>query len=304
MWIKVSFESICKKIEHLEIQGASNVAKNGLKALILRLEEKSPKEREKAIQVLEEAKTRLFQTRPTEPFLRNAIRFILQKAKETANIQELWETVEQKRDNFLKMIEEGKEKIATVGARRIQGTVLTYCHSSTAMGIIKKSKEDIDQVYVTETRPQYQGRITAKELVQEGIETNMIVDSACRHFMKEMDVCLVGADVITSQGNIINKIGTSTVALVANEARIPFYVATNLLKFDPKTMSGALEKIEQRDWREVWENKPEELRIRNPAFDVTPANYIDGLITDEAGIISPQLVVNAVKDHFPFILEE
>lgn len=296
----MDFETICKKIEKLEIQGASNVAKHGIQALEVLLDEEAPKNKREAIEVLEDAKNRLFQTRPTEPFLRNSVRYIVREAKKAENVSTLIKTVETSKSKFFRTIEEGKEKIAEVGSKRISGTVLTHCHSSTAMGILKRSKDDIEKVYVTESRPKYQGRISARELLAEGIETVMIVDAACRHYMKEMDYCLVGSDVITSEGNVINKIGTSSVALAANEARIPFYVATNLLKFDPKTISGALETIEERNWKEVWKDKPKKLTIKNPAFDVTPEDYIDGLIT-EAGIISPEMIVHAIRDRFPWI---
>lgn len=299
----MNFEEICRKIKELKIQGASDVAKNGMKALLLRLNEVDPKDKESAITTLIEAKNRLINIRPTEPLLRNSIQYIILKTQGASNLKEVRDTVQTMQDKFFTIIRKGKEKIAKVGARRIKGTVLTHCHSTTALGILKKSKEDIDKVFVSESRPKYQGRLTAKELVNDGFDTTLIVDSAVRHYMKKMDYCVVGADVITSEGNVINKIGTSAVALAANEARIPLYVATNLLKFDPETISGALEEIEERSWKEVWKKKPKNLKIKNPAFDVTPKEYIDGLIT-EAGIISPELIVQSVRDNFPWVLEE
>jgi ribose 1,5-bisphosphate isomerase len=113
----------------------------------------------------------------------------------------------------------------------------------------------------------------------------------------------VGADVITSEGNVINKIGTAAIALAAHEARIPLYVATNLLKFNPLTVTGQLEEIEERSWREIWPEKPDKLTIKNPAFDVTPASYIDGLITEE-GIIPPHAILETIRNAFPWVLEE
>jgi len=95
----------------------------------------------------------------------------------------------------------------------------------------------------------------------------MIVDSAARHYMKEIDFVLVGSDAITSEGNVINKIGTSQVASAAWESRVPFYVVSTLLKFDPVTIHGAYEAIEERNIDEIWSDPPEGLKIRNPAFD-------------------------------------
>jgi ribose 1,5-bisphosphate isomerase len=158
------------------------------------------------------------------------------------------------------------------------------------------------EVVCTESRPVFQGRITAKEMLDAGIKTIMIVDSAVRHFMNEVDFVVVGADAITSEGNVVNKIGTSMVALAAKEARTPFYVATELLKFDPATMLGDYEKIEERSPKEVWSNPPPGLIIRNPAFDVTRREFIHGIICEE-GIVSPHSINELMSRKHPWIFE-
>ena len=107
--------------------------------------------------------------------------------------------------------------------------------------------------------------------------------------MGNVDLVVVGADAITSEGNVVNKIGTSGIAVLANEARKPFYVVSELLKFDPETLGGEYERIEQRNPSEVWNEAPEKLSVRNPAFDVTPNRYINGLICEE-GVIPPQSI--------------
>ena len=129
----------------------------------------------------------------------------------------------------------------------------------------------------------------------------MIVDSAARHFMKEIDFVLVGADAITSEGNVINKIGTSQIASAAWESRVPFYVLSSLLKFDPITIHGAYEIIEERATDEIWCDAPEGLKILNPAFDVTRRDYVHGLITEE-GIISPHSILEAIHRRYPWLL--
>lgn len=298
----MDYETICRKIKSLEIQGASAVAKKGMEALELRVKEKKPKNKGKALEILEEARQEISSLRPTEPLLRNGLRFIIQKASKQENLQELIKSLAEANNYFFNLIDEGKRKIGEVGARRIKGTIFTHCHSSTAMEIFRKSKDDIEKIYCTETRPRYQGRLTAQELLDEGFETTMVVDSAARHFMKKIDYVVVGADVITSEGNIINKIGTAAIALAAHEARIPLYVATNLLKFNPLTIEGAVEEIEERSWKEIWKEKPEKLEIRNPAFDITPSNYIDGLITEE-GIIPSNMIIHTIRNAFPWVLE-
>ena len=207
-------------------------------------------------------------------------------------------------NQFLKDLEASREQIAEIGAKRIRdgSVVFTHCHSSTVTRLLAKAKADGKnfKVICTETRPAFQGRITAKELVDLGIETTFIVDSAARTFMGNVDVVIVGADAITSEGNVVNKIGSSGIAVLAHEARVPFYVVSELLKFDPETLSGECEKIEQRNPAEVWSEAPQKLIVRNPAFDVTPNRYIHGLICEE-GIIAPQSIVEVMRRKYPWV---
>ena len=139
-------------------------------------------------------------------------------------------------------------------------------------------------------------------MVELGVETTFIVDSAARSFMGNVDLVVVGADAITSEGNVVNKIGTSSIAILANEARKPFYVVSELLKFDSETLYGECEKIEQRNPAEVWKEAPEKLVVRNPAFDVTPSRYIHGFICEE-GVIAPQSIIEAVHRRYPWVLK-
>jgi len=101
---------------------------------------------------------------------------------------------------------------------------------------------------------------------------------------------------------VINKIGTSMIALVAHEARTPFYIVTELLKFDPVTMYGDYEKIEERSSGEIWKNPPKNLIMRNPAFDVTRRDFIHGIICEE-GIISPHSIIEVMHRRYPWIFE-
>ncbi len=208
---------------------------------------------------------------------------------------------------FLQNLEASRERTAEIGAKRIRDGMLvfTHCHSSTVTRMIAKAKADGKEfsVICTETRPALQGRITAREMVELGVQTMFIVDSAARSYMGDVDLVLVGADAITSEGNIVNKIGTSSIAVLADEARKPFYVVSELLKFDPETLCGEYERIEQRNPAEVWKNRPKGLSVRNPAFDVTPSRYIHGLICEE-GIIPPQSIVETVSRSYPWVLTQ
>jgi methylthioribose-1-phosphate isomerase len=182
--------------------------------------------------------------------------------------------------------------------------VLTHCNAGalatagygSALGVIRAAVEQGKKiaVFADETRPFLQGaRLTAWELVRDGINTTVITESMAGPLMRqgEIDVVVVGADRIAANGDTANKIGTYTVAVLAHEHRIPFYVAAPLSTIDLSTPDGDHIPIEERDQREVSHLgssrlTPEGAHIRNPAFDVTPYRYITGIVT-ERGILRP-----------------
>lgn len=302
-------ETVRETAEHirqLEVQGARNVAVAAVKALQTLAEQTKVKNKSALLKELKEAQTVLYASRETEPLMRNAMRWVISQAEASSEDRSdvLCLAVASNAKLFLQNLEASKEKIAKIGAKRIRdgSVVFTHCHSSTVtrMLAIAKAEGKNFKVICTETRPAMQGRITAREMLELGVETTFIVDSATRTFMPEADFVVVGADAITSEGNVVNKIGTRIIAVLAREARKPFYVVSELLKFDPETLGGECEKIEQRSPAEVWDKAPEKLLVRNPAFDVTPSRLIDGLICEE-GIIAPQVVVDIIRRKHPWI---
>ena len=297
-----------EKIRRLEVQGARNVAIAAIKAIQTLAEQTKAKNKTAFLNELKEAQAVLFASRETEPLMRNAIRWIITQTEDssTEKVDVLSEMVVSNVSLFLQNLEASRELTAEIGAKRIRDGMLvfTHCHSSTVTRMIAKAKADGKNfsVICTETRPAFQGRITAREMVELGVQTMFIVDSAARSYMGDVDLVVVGADAITSEGNVVNKIGTSSIAVLANEARKPFYVVSELLKFDPETLYGAYERIEQRNPSEVWKEAPEKLSVRNPAFDVTPSRYIHGLICEE-GVIAPQSIVEVVHRMYPWVLK-
>jgi len=179
--------------------------------------------------------------------------------------------------------------------------VLTHCNAGalatagygTALGVIRAAVEKGKKIKVMadETRPFLQGaRLTAWELAQDGIPVTLITDNAAGHFMSrgEVDLAIVGADRIAANGDVANKIGTYSVAVLARESNIPFYVAAPLSTIDLSLASGREIPIEERDPEEVkhagtTRMAPEEVPARHPAFDVTPARFVTAIIT-EAGV--------------------
>ncbi len=199
------------------------------------------------------------------------------------------------------------EKLSQFGASLIQDgfTMLTHCNTGTlattgcgtALGVIKQAREQGKQikVFVTETRPLLQGaRLTGWELKQTDIPATLITDSMAGHFIHrgEVDGVIVGADRITANGDTANKIGTYTLAVLARENGIPFYVATPTTTIDLSLTSGDEIPIEQRSSEEVTHLQgvsiaPEGTPVANPAFDITPHRYITAIITEKGIIPEP-----------------
>jgi methylthioribose-1-phosphate isomerase len=201
---------------------------------------------------------------------------------------------------------EANRRIGRFGAELLgsKATVLTHCNAGalatagygTALGVIRAAVEQGKSiaVFAGETRPYLQGaRLTAWELQQDGIDVTLITDSMAGHFFqqKRFDAVVVGADRIAANGDAANKIGTYTVAVLANAHGVPFYVAAPISTVDIATPNGAAIPIEERSAREVTEIAgsriaPEGIAVRHPAFDVTPARLITAIIT-ERGVLRP-----------------
>ncbi len=186
-----------------------------------------------------------------------------------------------------------------------KGTILTHCNAGalaacgygSALGVIRAAVErgyELD-VFADETRPYLQGaRLTAWELMKDNIPTTVLCDNMSAHLMSKgrIQAVIVGADRIAANGDTANKIGTYGVAILAREHNIPFYVAAPWATLDLATAHGDLIPIEQRDAREVTHSNgkqmtPDGVSIENPAFDVTPAKYISGIITERGVLTAP-----------------
>ncbi len=288
---------IIRDIKSLKIQGARNVAKAAIKALVLSGNKSKAKTAQLFNKELLNVANEISECRPTEPMMRNLIddacRFVLHqiRLKNAKSVNDLKKLLSVHEEDILLKMENDAKKLALYGARLIpnDSVVLTHCHSSTTTRVIieaKKLRKNFS-VICFETRPLYQGRTTASELASAGIDVTLMVDGAMELAMRKADIVIVGADSITSRGDLINKIGTSTLAHIAKLNDVSFYSAAELYKYSVMTMFGTREKIEERDWKEVWDKVPKKVKIKNPAFEAVAAKYINGYIT-EAGVIPPQ----------------
>jgi len=267
-----------RDIKSIKIQGAYHVAIAAINAW--------QKAKDK-----QDAAKKLAAARPTEPMLRNALRY-LEKMDHA--------------DALLMKLDDNMKKIAEMGAEKVpdKGIVYTHCHSSTVNDILIRAKKNGKkfEVHATETRPFMQGRITAQQLSAAKIPVTLFVDSAARLAMKKADVMLIGADAITSEGYVINKIGSELMADVANHYDIPIFVCTHSWKFDPLTVFGFEEEIEMRAAKEIWNRPPRGVKISNYAFEKVDPEKTTAIIS-ELGVFKPSSFVEEVRKSYRWLFE-
>ena len=247
------FNKILKDIKDVKIQGATNIAKAGIRAFIL-----NP---------TKQGKKQIIQTRPTEPLMQNAINFLQKtKNKKTAS------------KKFLNYIKISGAKTSKTGAKLIKNNmnVFTHCHSSTVIDILKQAKKNKKKfvVYTIEVEPLLQGRMTAKELAKAGIKVIVFPDLAAERALIQCDLFLFGVDAYTKKG-VANKIGTSMLCKSAKEFKIPRYACGVSFKFSKTKI-----KFETRPSKEVWDTTNKKIKIINPAFDFTRKKFISGTISE------------------------
>ncbi len=297
----MTFEDIARGIESMDIRGAAFIARAAALAIAKHVENFQGEGIDQFEDWVDKGKERLISTRPTAVSLENALRYVLKPGDDV----ESWKTsIEMRADEFIKRSHEAGKKIAEYGGKRIKDgdTVLTHCNSSLALGAVEYAFDQGKDVKViaTESRPKKQGYITVRYLAEKDIPVTLIVDSAVRYMIREVDQVYTGADTIASNGAVINKIGTSQIALCANEARVPFTVCAETYKFSQGTAFGELVTIEERDPSEIVDPADVRgVRIRNPVFDATPADYVDSIITEE-GVIPPSSAYRILKEMFDY----
>jgi len=214
--MNTKIEKIAKDIKELKIQGARKIASAALKCLEIQVRTTSASSTPELYSELADVADLLAAQRPTEPMLRNTLRNVLSWIDENMSIEDTKKLLTNGIANYFKKVDENIAKIGHFGAQIIpdNSTVLTHCHSNTVTAILKNAYDIGKKIKVIckETRPMMQGLITATELADYGLEVTLIVDSAIGAFIKRADIAVVGADAVTTTGDLINKIGTRTLA--------------------------------------------------------------------------------------------
>lgn len=250
------FDRILKDIKNVKTQGATNIAKSGIRAFLLQPNKKSARQ--------------IFSTRPTEPLLQNSLKYLLKSKNPKIASKKL-----------INYINKSQKTISKKAIPLIKNNIniFTHCHSSTVIEILKQAKKQKKKfvVYTTEVEPLLQGRQTAQDLAKSNIKVIISPDLAAEQTLKNCDLFLFGVDAFLKKG-IINKIGTSTLCKTAKSYNIPRYVCGISLKYTKKI------KIESRPPKEVWAQKNKKIKIFNPAFDFTNKKLLSGVVS-EFGIL-------------------
>lgn len=308
-------EQMADAIKTMVVRGAPAIGVAAAYGMYLGAREIHTETREDFFAQLEEIAAQLRQTRPTAVNLFWAIDRQLQVAR-TATVPvaeistlllESAQTIQREDVETCRAI--GDNGLTALPSEPEKLTILTHCNTGslatagygTALGVIRSAWREgrLNRVFADETRPRLQGaKLTAWECVQEGIPVTVISDGMAAHCMKQglIDVAIVGADRIAGNGDAANKIGTYSLAVVAKAHKVPFFVAAPFSTVDFKIATGAEIPIEERDAAEIYQVGetricPPGAEFYNPAFDVTPAELIAGIIT-EKGVIKPSNLCN------------
>lgn len=296
-------EAICQ----LRVRGAPALGIAAAYGLVLgaqRIKANTPGE---FLVKLDQVSRGLAATRPTAINLFYALRRLMEIANRCQSIEEIQEVLLKESNVIAQEEEAANRQLGKYGSELIKddATILTHCNAGalatggygTALGVIYAAWEAGKklQVFATESRPLLQGaRLTAWELTQMNIPVTLITDNMAGHFLKQkkIDLVIVGADRIAANGDVANKIGTYSLAVLATENGVPFYVAAPTTTIDISIASGEQIPIEERNPEEVTHLKgvpiaPVGVKVANPAFDVTPHHYVTAIITEKGIVREP-----------------
>ncbi|MBI4999927.1 MAG: S-methyl-5-thioribose-1-phosphate isomerase [Euryarchaeota archaeon] len=284
-----ALDSAVRAIASMRVRGAGRIARCAAEALgrhatTLHSNNVAAFRRE-----MKAAAKKLIDARPTAVSLSNAVGLVMRAMPRKGTVEGARKAIVCASREFCKASDSAVEKVGEKGAGLVptSGKVMTICNSSAVVSVLVHAGKAGKgfEAYACETRPKFQGRITARELARNGVPTTIIVDSASRYLFDGVKAVFVGADAVEWDGSVVNKIGTLQLAACARDFKVPFYVCAESYKFCPPSQAGARRPIEERDPREVASIPG--VRVRNPVFDRTPPEMIARIIT-EHGAIRPR----------------
>jgi len=317
-------DGIFKDVKSLQVQGATVITKTIIDAL---LEDESgiakqSTSKEDFIAEIRSVAKKLTLIKPSETMTQNILGFILFELQdpEVKDVKDCSKVVVNKARELKELIKKNEKLFVKNGLKIVKSftkkyrplNVFTHCHSSGVRNILRSVSGDKDgmdlKVFNTETRPVFQGRMTAKKMVDDNIDVTMIMDSAAPFVISkksgselDIDLVLMGSDAITINGASINKTGSYGISVAAQYEKIPLYIVTSVLKIKKGFYDIIDIPMEVESYKKLWMESPKGLNIINFAFDMVPAEFITGFIT-EFGILKPEEIKGVIKENYPRLL--
>lgn len=304
----VTLDDAFDGIRSMRLRGAAKIGRTAAAALALLARQVEPGNDEATRRTFRDAGQHLIEARPTAVTLRNAVNLCLDGIQREHG-EAIADRVEAQAEAFIEASRGAETSIASLGADLLpdDAVILTHCHSSLAVAVIAEAQRrgKVVRAFADETRPWWQGHITARQLHDAGVDTTLIVDSAAHHIMRTeaVNAVVIGADAVTADGALYNKVGTHAVALGARAYGIPVYCAAGMSKFSPYSVRGEAPLVEERGRGEVIDDARsqdaglDDVPVRNPVFDRTEGDLVKTYLT-EHGPIAPPDVTHAIDKHF------
>ena len=296
-----SSEQLIRDIEDMKVKGAYLITRVALEAIELRAHEAAAQS-DRIAPVLRAAADRLRAAQPSMASVGNACAYVLRGLPDDQAQQATRQIAERGRE-FLAAFDRAQEQVVEVGARCVRAGEVFFIHSytGTLLGMFRRAREHGTQfsVIATESRPYCEGRVMVTELLKLGIPCTIITDASIGSYIQRADKSLVGSDSILSNGGVVNKMGTYLLALACQAARVPLYAAGSIFKLSVASVQGdAVAMLRRPDDGAIAPKDPPPnapLQVENTIFDLTPAQLIEALITDQ-GVLPPAAIAG-FRDH-------
>ncbi len=284
--IPTSVEALIEELARDHVSGAAEIASRGSELLALFADQVEVEDASSFFRQLAETGKALIQAQPSMASLFNLVSSAMASVEPVQDVAAARKTLKASIQGYEEELGRRSARIADQALAVLSdgSRVFTHSRSSTLLAALLVARDQgLDfEVVCTESRPLYEGRMVAARLAHEGVKVTLITDSAAGHFVRNVDVVLVGADSVSRDG-LVNKMGTYPLALAARAQAVPFYALCGTEKFLPADYPFF--HIKEQDPQEVWPGHPQGVKVLNLYFEVTPLEYVSGVVT-EKGILS------------------
>jgi eIF-2B alpha/beta/delta-like uncharacterized protein len=295
-----SVDHVLDEVKNMNVKGGSAFGRAAASAFLLSLKEEELPTRDVLLEKFNSVAEKLLTEKPTMATIHNVITMVIEtieNADQATDLQEIKARITGLAERVIKHSYDALEQLGQFGANMVSDNdlIMMHSYSGALMSVFQHAVSQGKKfgVICTESRPLREGRYAARILEDLGVSVTFITDASMWEFVQEADWVLVGADAITYEGSVANKMGTAMLSHLCNITKTPFFVASELFKFNPLTRKGYKIKLEKRPVNEVIVpgdfNTMKNIRVVNQFFDLTPPCNIRGIIT-EMGIVPPSMI--------------